>query len=239
MRQLNLKKSVTAIALTAGLLAATQASATTYHYDIANPPGSDGAGDVTFFSATYNDVSEQLSWSSTIQTENGFLADSFWLVISDGPNPKNHLEEYAIFYGDGNTGNLTSYVYDGQNNAGSWTNPGKFIQSFAGGLTVDTSTTNEVTFSFSIDASNINAYANTADWDGAAFAEKIGIWYHPAVSGFNDPTYNPDGSLASFPVAAQGWYDTSNQTTTVPVPAAAWLLVSGLIGLLGVSRRNV
>lgn len=240
MRQLNLKKPLIGLALAAGLFSATQASATTYHYEINNPPGSDNAGDVTFFSATYNDVSQQLSWSSTIQTANGNLANGFWLVLSDGPNPKNQVDEYAILYGDGLSGNLTSYVYSGENNAASWQTEA-FLESFVGALNVDSSVLDEVTFSFSIDASNINGYANNADWDGVAFAEKIGIWYHPAVFGGNGPTYDQANELLSFPVAEGGWFDTSGQTTTtvVPVPAAAWLFVGGLVGLAGVSRRKV
>ena len=194
---------------------------------------------MTSFSAAYNDATQQLTWSSTIHEAGGNLADGFWLVLSDGPNPKNNFNEYAIFYGDSNTGNLTSYVYNGANSASSWNNPGEFIQSFA--LTTDTSVANEVTFSFSIDVSGLNAHVpatpGTNDWDGASFASQIGIWYHPVVFGAA-PTYNADDSLASFRVSKNGWYDTSDQDTVVPVPAAAWLFASGLIGLIGVSRRR-
>lgn len=236
-------KTTAGLLLAVGLGAATSASATVFSFDINNPPGSTSAGDVTHFSASYNDASQHLSWSSTIARQSGNLADGFWLVLSDGPNPKSHYNEYAIFYGDGNTGNLTSYVYNGVNSASSWNTPGEFIQSFAGGLTVDNSVADEVTFSFSIDVSAINAYTPTTpgtnDWDGAAFAEKIGIWYHPVVFGGSGPSYNADGSLASFPVARNGWYDTSNQMTmTVPEPAMALLMLTGLLGVISVRRRR-
>lgn len=242
MRQAKLNKSLMCLAFIAGTATAPQVGATTYTYDILNPPGSDAAGNVASFSTSYDDVTQQLTWSSTIEEVGGNLANGFWLVLSDGPNPKNHVNEYAIFYGDATSGNITSYVYNGVNSSNSWFTPGEFIQSFAGGLSVDNSVAGERTMSFSLDVSGINGYVpmngDPNDWDGAAFANKIGIWYHPALLG-TGASYNPDGSLSSFQVAKGGWYDTSNQmTTVVPVPAAVWLFGSGLIGLIGVSRRR-
>jgi len=235
-------RTVSALLIGLGLTVASSANATLYSFDIDHPPGSASAGDVTTFSAAYNDVTQQLSFSSTIARQDGYLADGFWLVLSDGPNPKHHFNEYSIFYGDGTTGNLTSYVYNGENSANSWHTPGEFIQSFAGGLSVDISVTDEVTYGFSIDTSFINAYVpatpGTNDWDGASFAANIGIWYHPAV--FSGTTaYNQDGSLAAFPVQRGGWYDTRNQTSTVsaPEPAVLSILAAGLLAV-GFSRRK-
>jgi hypothetical protein len=232
-------KTLSSLTLAIGLMAVSQANATLYSYDIMNPPGSAAAGDVTNFSTTYDDVTSQLTLSSTIAKSGGKIADGFWLVLSDGPNPKHQVNEYAILYGDAISGNLTSYVYSGQNNSNSWSNPGIFIESFTGGLSVDDSVTDEVTFSFSIDASTINSFYNTPDWDGVSFGDEIGIWYHPAVFGGNGPSYNLDGSLGSFPITSAGWYDTAyRDTTTVPEPGVFMLLISGLIGVFGVSRRR-
>ena len=89
-------KSSAAIATVIGLFFSGIASATVYSYSIDNPSGSTGAGDITHFSASYDDVSENLTWSTTIQEAGGFLADGFWMVLSDGENPKNDVNEYAI-----------------------------------------------------------------------------------------------------------------------------------------------
>jgi len=236
-----IKKSFKAFVIVSSLTIATQARAISYMYDTDNPPGSAAAGDVTNFLTTYKTVTEQLTFSSTIKKESGHLADGFWLVLSDGPNPKHHYNEYAIFYGDGITGNLTSYVYSGENNANSWQTPGEFIQAFASAVTVDNSVTDEVTYGFSIDVSFINAYVPVSpginEWDGAQFGGQLGVWFHPAEF-TSTPTYNNE-SLASFPVSRGGWYDTAfQQSTVVPEPAISLLLITGLIGMVGRRRRK-
>jgi hypothetical protein len=246
-----LKKAFTGIIFAGCIASITQANAASYLYEVENPtPSSKKAGKISSFSTIYDDVTEQLSFKSTIQRANGNLANGFWLVLSDGPNPKTYINEYAIIYGDGNTGNLTSYVYDGTNSSNSWEWSDGFIQSFAGDLNV-TSTTNEVTFDFSIDASAINAYTPKTrvnygnDWDGVSFGENIGIWYHPTIFKRN-AAYDNNGLLTSFPVRKSGWYDIEDGKTTpilpdvtpVPAPAAAWLIFVGLIGFFGTVRRQ-
>jgi len=45
--------------------------------------------------------------------------------------------------------------------------------------------------------------------------------------------------LNLFPIAANGWYDTRDQyIITVPESGILLLMVSGLIGVFGVSRRR-
>ncbi len=236
------KKTFCTFVIAAGLLASTQAGATAYTFNIDNPPGSASAGDITNFSTSYQTGTEQLSFSSTIKRDNGNLAEGFWLVLSDGPNPKSHYNEYAIIYGDANTGNLSTYVYNGVNSSNSWNTPGEFIQSSVGGLNVDNSVADEVTFSFSIDASFINAYTPTTpgtnEWDGVKFNENIGIWYHPAIFS-SAPTYNNDGSLSSFSVSRGGWYDTANRQASVSAPAMVLLMISGLMGMVVMKRRSI
>lgn len=237
----NAKSSIAGLALAGGLLASGAADATVYAFDVNNPNGSTGAGDVTYFGAQYATGAEQLSLTSTIAENNGHLANGFWIVISDGPNPKSNYNEYAIFYGDGLTGDLTSYVYNGANSASSWNTPGEFIQTFSNAVSVDTSVAGEVTFDLTIDVSGINAYTPTTpgnnDWDGAQFGEKIGIWYHPVVFSGSGPTYNMDGTLASFSYDKQSWYDTKGKYTTAPEPAMGMLLALGLFGMVAARRR--
>ena len=236
-------KSGISLVLALGLVGSAQANVNTF--DINNPRGSARAGDITNIWTSYDSTSEVLTWQSSISESNGNLADGFWLVVSDGANPKSHYNEYAIFYGDSYTGNLSAYVYNGINSSSSWNTPGEFIETFGGSFESDTSAAGEVTFNFSIDVSGINGYTPTTPgtnaWDGAQFGENIGIWFHPVV--FNDtPTYNADGSLSSFSYGPSGWYDTANQQTQVvsDVPESGTLALAsiGLVGMIAGRRRR-
>lgn len=247
MYQLSLKKSFTSIVFAVGIASVTQVNAATYLYEMDDSAvTTNEAGQITSFSTAYDDLSEQLSFTSTIQRANGNLANGFWLVLSDGPYPQSNTAEYAIFYGDSTTRNLTAYVFDDYYMGYSWNTPGEFILSYEDGLDVNSAINDEVTFHFSIDVSYINNFFDTDDWEGASFSENIGIWYQPLVFS-NDPRYNSDGSLDSFPFDISGWYDKSGLSTTkilpdigtVPTPATAWLVFVGLIGFAGANRRRI
>lgn len=79
----------------------------------------------------------------------------------------------------------------------------------------------------------------TPNWDGGAFTEGFGIWSHIVdinyIPAFNDPrltqnwiAFDPEaGSLNSLIVVSE-----------IPLPAAAWLFGSALLGLGTVKRRN-
>ncbi len=238
------KNLINSIVILMGLGLASNVHAELYTFEINNPEGGDHAGDITNFWTSYDSSSEQLSWQSTISKTNGNIANAFWLVLSDGPDPMIDRNEYTIFYGDAYSGNLSAYVYNGKNSGSSWNTPGEFIHTFGGAFESDSSAAGEVSFSFSIDASILNGYQPTTpgtnDWDGASFDENIGIWLHPVVLD-KASSYNADGSLAAFPEIVSGWYDAYDQTTVtnnVPEPGTLALVSIGLIGMVVGRRRR-
>lgn len=224
MRGIGVKSFATAALLVAGNAAY---AAPTYQYDVQNPSNNgaynNDAGEIESIATTYDQGDEQLSWQHTIADKGGQASDGFWLVLSDGPNPKYNRGEYAILYGDSNANRLTAYEYSGQNNGNSWQNPGNFLDSF--GLSYSHSN-GAGTFDFDIDVSGINGAPLGSDWNGAQFGSEIGIWFHPVLDA--DFTYNGD-RITQFSPSQEGWFDTSNQTTSqVPLPGSAWLMALGL-----------
>lgn len=185
---------------------------------------------------TYSDTRNVLTWSSTFTPDpQGDIPNGAWLVLSPGPNPKQHVDEYAIFYLDGEHNRISAYAYNGQNNSRTYEDPTRFLQAWDNALNiVDDPTTGQRTLSFSLDVTNINNARNDTDWIGAAFGEKIGIWFHAT----KDPqaTYDALGRLTFFTGSA-GWYDKKNKMTTL-IPEPTLLLGLGLIAGWGVVQRR-
>ncbi len=211
-----------------------------YSYEVNSPSGSDNAGDIKNIQTTYDNNNEKFSWSYTIgKNSMGDYSDGFWLVVTDGENPKNDANEYAILYGDTDTNRLTAYEYSGQNNANSYSTPGNLLASFDNVFSVDTDlATMERTVSFDIDASDINdgnGVENPGMWKGLNFASKIGVWFHASTQtliGYANK------EITSFGYDKQGWHDVGNKTTTeVPEPGVFALLAIGMIGLRVARKR--
>jgi len=229
--------SLVGFAVAAPILAfSASAQASTFVYNDNHIPGNVGAGAFENIQASFDDQSQQLTWSSTFSTVNGNLANGAWLVLNDGPNPKSNVQENTMFYLDGVEGKLTAYTYNGVNGSNSWTDDNSvYLDSWA--LDVEDNG-DERTFSFDINMAGINGRTDLGDdWEGTAFGEKLGIWYHAV----NDLDARYEGNeLSQFSYSSQGWYDTKNQVAErVPEPSAmAGLAVVGLLAAKSLRRRQ-
>lgn len=161
--------------------------------------------------------------------------DGFWLVVSNGPNPKGELGQLAILYGDLLTGHLLAYEYSGRNDPYSYRNPGNFLGDFSSGLNY-VAGSNE--YDLTIDVTALNDLY-PSPWEGIQFGSAFGIWYHPTW-GTNASYYQTRNGyeLEYWGYRRQGWFDRNEQVTTqVPEPGTLTLFGLGLIGL-GIMRRR-
>ncbi|MBY0313778.1 MAG: hypothetical protein K2W85_17070 [Phycisphaerales bacterium] len=252
------------------LAASSSAFATVWSYNWQNgqpggPTANHAAGLVDSFSTSFDDVTKRLTFSVTFgavpgNPGGGLQTNGFWLAINDGPNPKTHPGEMAIFYFDArNLANprMTVYGYNGQNGPNSWQdgNPvagGNQIGDLIHGVNDeayklsalgagDTMTPGgeRRTMSFDIDATaiinHVPLYPDAVDpWHGTGFRDKLGIWFHP-VRGMSTTYNETSGRITAYSTGTQGWVDASF-LNTVPTPGSAALL--GLGGLLAARRRR-
>ncbi len=182
--------------------------------------------------------------------------DGFWLVVSPGANPKQHMDEYAILYGDRAANRITAYTYDGQNSAGSF-RTGDYLATYenafstAGGMTM-----------FALDVSGINDAYDSAAWAGVGFGDQQGIWFHQ--SNGSNFAYDANGGITDYTYGGQMWVDNAFQNTqrrectaatahryycqdgdtptrtgggSVPAPGGLALVLLGLAGF-GMRRRG-
>jgi hypothetical protein len=228
-------------------------------YEMTDPSASinESAGLINAFSTSYDDVSQQLTWSITFGGQpdgsDFHRTEGFWLVLTGGDLPLTHGQVAQLaFDASGPTPILTGYGY---NNSGG-------IDSFFDGSGVPGnqpadkifSSLNDVNnvvqslsfvenpdgssvMSFTINASTINSHAplhpGLLPWTGASFGDEIGIWLHTMTN--VNSTYNGGGFLSSFEFARHGWVDLENGET-IPAPGALCLLA--LAGMVGTRRRG-
>ncbi len=223
----SIKKGFAAALLTATL--SQTALAGVFVFEDLNANNGGMSDRLTSVTGSFNDISEQFTWDVEFNSDPTDV-DGFWLVVNNGPNPKSsNVNELAIMYGDLDTNTLTTYVYNGQNSANSWNNPGIYLQT-------DSFVSDSNSFSIDINAAAINAWSASPDYTGISFDENIGIWFH--ISRGSNFSYLGD-EIASYSFAQQGWYDKANlTTTTVPEPASISILLLGLAGVIAGRRRR-
>lgn len=217
-------------------LASAPASALLYTFETFNPNQNPAGGEIEQVTTTYDDETNVMEWTHRVSPE----SDSFWLVVTGGPNPKQASGEYVILYGDESNGIVTAYEYDGNNGTQSYRTIGNLLGTF------DLDVTSEGGFdvyNFSIDGDDIDAaYANSGGaapyWEGLGFGEKIGLWFHPAIG--LDYVYDAQGGITAINYeagSAAGWYDVGDLVTQVPEPGTFGLLMLGLGSLVFARRR--
>ena len=199
-------------------------------FEIDNPPGSDGGGDIqSIVTATDLDTGD-MTFTMVITDD----SDGFTLAINDGPNPKGHAGEMGLFYFDG-TGEqpvVSAYAYNGKNTQTSWEDgspesgqqaPDQIASSLAddspfSNATVTIDDDGNKVMSFTVDADAIGDHepqypgpGGADDWTGADYGESIGMWLHPSKG--LETSYDDNGFLAEWDADSQGWYDSANQPT--------------------------
>ena len=222
-----------------GMLALTQlASATTYEYSATNPTGGTGAGNVSSIFTSYDPLAQQLTWQATISGASSSLANGFWLVLSDGPNPKGIADEFPIFYLDASksfdtSGNatgiaptLSAYAYNGVNGFDSYATPGVTLLSSASGLNwnasdslLATGSSATHTLGFTIDTALLN---NTAAV-GAAFTASS-TPFNP--TNWEGTGFGPQIGIWFHPYTTGGIYSTYNAAgslTSLHVADQSWV----------------
>ena len=139
--------------------------------------------------------------------------DGFWLVVTDGANPKGDGTTNAILYGDLANNKVTAYTYNGENNSNSYeagTLLGTYENVFSSGGTHPTYGYDMTMFS--LDVSGINN-ALGADFDGVTLGEQAGIWFHQSDG--SQFTYGADGSITDYSFTSQMFLDGGGDATRV------------------------
>lgn len=226
--------------MTIALLLSAPSAATTYTYNCVACGGNSDAGELLRLQTSYDDASEVLTWSSTFgaSPSTGFLPSTAWLVLTDGPNPKGHQDQFSILYLDGTRGTAMAYAYDGVNGPNSYQNAAGFLQAFYFSVSLVDNLDGTRTLGFSLDASGLNAAGYRT-----GFGSEIGAWFHPAAGGYGF-AYAEEGGLEAYDFDYQGWFDVGDRTTTplppnVPEPSLGLLIALGLAGLFRAGTRRL
>lgn len=197
-----------------------QAASVTYYLDQSNVL-TDGIG---YVKVTISDNANLTDIDFKVETTSAFVPGSNFGIQAFGFTPNSN-----IALTDANISGLVSgWTTSTKLNNNSLDGFGKFQVAEAGdGNSRQTSLTFSIT---GVTGDSINTYANPSDGNAGSWTGSPNPFFAAHVAGFT-LTQGVDsaffaGSTPNIP------------PNLVPVPAAAWLLGSGLIGLAGVARRK-
>jgi len=170
------------------------------------------SANATVFAIDYHDVGVWNAYDTETETyamkfRSDLGKDGFWLVVTDGDNPKGDGTSNAILYGDLENNRITAYTYNGENTSDSFTDGtllGTYENVFSSGGTHANGY--ELTM-FNLDVSEINGSIG-ADFDGVQLGEQAGIWFHQSAG--SDFAYGADGSIVDYAFDSQMWLDRGN-----------------------------
>lgn len=235
------------IIILAGILGLTvSANATIYNYTY-NPATADGtaftnAGDMTSFTAQFNDLNTAsnndglFSFQMTLDYTNvgaANVANTGWIAVTPGGSPGQANIDAARIMFDFTTGDVFVYEYVNY----GMPNQSDHIITFNNALNVvDTGTALEISLS-NMDVSAINAYRNDPIWFGTRFDQQIGVWghFHKMDNFTQDGTYITN---YQFNGTRSGFDDHFEDTTTVNEPIGLALLGLLFLGASLAYRRR-
>ena len=202
------------------------------------------SGEVGNITSTFND-SGLFTWNYDIgRSDSNLFSDGFYLVVNGGENPTDSDSDFAILYGNLNTGDVSIYDYSPELGTHTFTDSSRFISEAQGAIQVQQTANNQIV-NLSLDVSELNNLNRGIDWKGVQFDESLGYWFHPFVSsiynvnstgviellGFQEIGFVDVGNIPTTPGTSPSTTPGTSPTSAVPEPSSVALLLVGMAGL--------